>query len=80
MILTGSALMYTASATTTPAAVYGYIFILGVGVGSYVQAGFAITECLVSPTELAHIVGFMSVGKPCSILESLGVRYRLLIC
>ncbi|KAL9122167.1 MAG: hypothetical protein Q9187_001282 [Circinaria calcarea] len=73
MILIGSALMYTASAITKPAAVYGYILLLGVGVGSYVQAGFAITECLVSPTELAHIVGFMSVAQSMGIVVFLAV-------
>ena len=36
LTLTGSALLYTVIVDTIPAAVYGYIFILGAGVGCYV--------------------------------------------
>ena len=72
-ILVGSALMYTISSNTEPSTVYGYTALIGIGVGSYLQAGYPISQCLVSSAEVADIIGFMSVGETICTLF-----YRLL--
>ena len=62
-ILIGSSLMYTISVTTEPSTIYGYTALVGIGVGSYLQAGYPTSQCLVSPAELADVIGFMSIGN-----------------
>ena len=52
----------TVSATTSSSAVYGYTVLIGAGVGSFLQAGFGVTQALVKPEEVTDAVGFMSFG------------------
>ena len=40
-----------------------YSVLLGAGAGSFLQAGYAISQALVEPSDIANVVGFMSVGK-----------------
>lgn len=79
MVLTGASLMCkalnrwflreadacedTVDSDTSNSSVYGYSVLLGVGTGSFLQAGFSIGQALVSPSEIPNAVGFMSVGK-----------------
>lgn len=53
----------TVTLNTSVSSVYGYSTLLGVGTGSFLQAGFSIAQALVAPEEIANAVGFMSVGK-----------------
>lgn len=68
LVLVGSALMYTVDATTSPSRVYGYTVLLGIGAGSYLQAGYAIVQMLVTPEEVGNAVGFMSVSQDLGIV------------
>jgi MFS family permease len=61
--LIGSALMYTIKVDTSPSAVYGYTVLVGIGVGSYVVAGFAIVPFLVAPHDANNAVGFMAIAQ-----------------
>lgn len=68
LVLVGSALMYTVDATTSTSRVYGYTVILGVGAGSYLQAGYAVVQMLVSSNDIGNAVGFMSVAQDLGIV------------
>ncbi|EED18132.1 efflux pump antibiotic resistance protein, putative [Talaromyces stipitatus ATCC 10500] len=68
LVLIGSALMYTVDANTSPSHVYGYTVLLGIGAGSYLQAGYAIVQMLVPPEEVGNAVGFMSVSQDLGIV------------
>ena len=42
---------------------------MGVGVGLFLQAGFSVIQALLTPDQIPHAIGFMSLGKQ-SIIES----------
>ena len=47
----------------TPAAhVYGFEIILGVGVGAYLQAGYAVIQGVLEPIHMSYGVTFMLLG------------------
>lgn len=68
LVIIGSALMYTVDANTSPSHVYGYTVLLGIGAGSYLQAGYAIVQMLVPTEEVGNAVGFMSVSQDLGIV------------
>ena len=47
---------------TTAAHVYGYEFLLGVGVGSYLQAGYAVIQGVLDPSHMSYAVTFILLG------------------
>ncbi|KAI0197902.1 major facilitator superfamily domain-containing protein [Astrocystis sublimbata] len=63
LLLVGSALMATVTASTSDARLYGYNVLLGSGCGAFFTAGFSITQSLVSESELSNVISFMSVGQ-----------------
>lgn len=73
LVLIGSALMYTVTATTLTSAVYGYTVLIGAGAGSFLQAGFSVTQALLEPEEITDAVGFMSFGQSIGIVISLAI-------
>ncbi|KAL8723275.1 MAG: hypothetical protein Q9225_000397 [Loekoesia sp. 1 TL-2023] len=63
LALIGSALLYTIEVTTSNSTVYGYTVLVGIGIGSYVTAGFSIVPFLVAPHEINNAIGFMAIGQ-----------------
>ncbi|RFU73858.1 major facilitator superfamily domain, general substrate transporter [Trichoderma arundinaceum] len=61
MTLIGSALMYTSDAHTSTSRLYGYTALIGMGVGSFITAGFAVVQAQVPAHEVNNAVGFMSI-------------------
>ncbi|CAM1505800.1 Fc.00g114370.m01.CDS01 [Cosmosporella sp. VM-42] len=55
---------------TNNAGIYGFTIILGTGVGSFCQAGFATAQMKVKPTEMAYSVGFKTDGQMLGIVFS----------
>ena len=55
--------------TTTTAHLYGYQVILGIGLGAYLQSGYAVIQAVLSPSDLAYAVSFMLSGKPNTLSE-----------
>ncbi|MCJ1307876.1 hypothetical protein MMC25_001524 [Agyrium rufum] len=72
-VLTGASLFFSVNSSTTPAAIYGYSVLIGAGVGSFLQAGFAITQALVDPEDIPSAVGFMTLGQSFGIVVSLAI-------
>ncbi len=48
--------------TPRPSRIYGYTSLIGMGVGSFITAGFAVVQALVPPADVNNAVGFMSIG------------------
>lgn len=63
LALAGSALLYTIDAETSAARIYGYSVITAFGVGLFSQAGFAVAQVKVAPTQLAQAVAFIGIGQ-----------------
>jgi hypothetical protein len=53
----------TVKVDTSISAVYGYTVLIGIGIGSYVTAGFSIVPFLVAPHDINNAIGFMAIGK-----------------
>ncbi len=48
--------------TTSIVKVYGYTILIGVGVGSYAQASYPVSQCMVQPENMANVIAFMGIG------------------
>ncbi|KAF6218596.1 hypothetical protein HO133_005947 [Letharia lupina] len=70
LVLIGSALMYTVTATTLTSAVYGYTVLIGAGAGSFLQAGFSVTQALLEPEEITDA---SRLGQSIGIVISLAI-------
>ena len=57
----------TVKLDTSESKVYGYSALVGMGVGSAVQAGFPVAQVLVSPEEISNAIGFISVAQSTGI-------------
>ncbi|KAL8665990.1 MAG: hypothetical protein Q9202_001727 [Teloschistes flavicans] len=63
LALIGSALLYTVDVDTPIATIYGYTILIGIGIGSYVTAGFSIVPFLVAPHDINNAIGFMAIAQ-----------------
>jgi MFS family permease len=52
LCVTGSALMFTVDEKTSTSKIYGYIIILGAGVGASIQSSFAVAQSYSKPEEI----------------------------
>lgn len=73
LTLVGAALMYTVDQNTSEARIYGYLVIMGVGTGLWLQASFAIAQAVVDPENIPAAVGF------CTLAQFLGITIALAI-
>lgn len=73
LVLIGSALMYTIDTKTSNSRIYGYTVIMGIGAGSYLQAGYSVAQVLVPAEDVGNAVGFMSVAQDFGIVFMLGL-------
>ncbi|KAJ5537821.1 hypothetical protein N7494_007300 [Penicillium frequentans] len=82
LVVISSALMCTVNANTSNSTIYGYTVLLGIGVGSYCQASYSVSQQLVPMTELTNVVGLMSISQFLGILFFLaimGTSYQNLV-
>ncbi|KAI9164036.1 Efflux pump DEP3 [Paramyrothecium foliicola] len=77
MVLIGSALMFTIDYHTSASRIYGYTAMIGIGVGSFLAAGFSVTQALISVEDLNNAIGFMSVGQALGGITLLGMAGSL---
>ncbi|KAJ5712062.1 hypothetical protein N7488_006218 [Penicillium malachiteum] len=70
LVVISSALMCTVNASTSNSTIYGYTVLMGIGVGSYCQASYNLSQQLVPMTELTNVVGLMSISQFLGILDA----------
>ncbi|KAJ5986628.1 DNA repair protein RAD50 [Penicillium sp. IBT 35674x] len=61
VMIIGSALMFTINSDTSPGHIYGYTFLIGVGVGCFQSAGVAVASAIAAPTEVNNAVSLMTI-------------------
>ena len=61
--LVGSALLYTITANTSNATIYGFTVLIGVGIGLFTIAGFAIGPVVVPPHDANNAIGFLAFAQ-----------------
>ncbi|KAJ5716728.1 hypothetical protein N7493_008639 [Penicillium malachiteum] len=72
-VIVGSALMFTINSKTSAAHVYGYTFLIGVGVGCFQSAGVAVASAIAAPADVNNAVSLMTIAQICGVLASLCV-------
>ncbi|KAH6603963.1 major facilitator superfamily domain, partial [Trichoderma cornu-damae] len=77
MTLVGSALMYTSDAHTSTSRLYAYTALIGIGVGSFITAGFAVVQAQLPAHEVNNAVGFMSIGQSLGQISILAIAGTL---
>ncbi|KAF1990826.1 MFS general substrate transporter [Aulographum hederae CBS 113979] len=63
LTLIGSALMYTVTARTPTAPIYGYTILIGAGCGSYIVAGLTIIQSLLPAAEIPNAVAAITIAQ-----------------
>jgi hypothetical protein len=53
--------------------VYGYEVLLGFGVGAYLQAGYAVIQGVLDPSQMSYAITFMLVGQLLGIALGLSI-------
>lgn len=71
--LIGGALMYTATATTSAAAIYGYTILIAIGGGLTAQASYSIAPAKVRPEQVSAAIGFINVAQIGGIVIALSI-------
>jgi hypothetical protein len=68
LALTDGALMYTVDLNTSSSRICGYTVILGLGVGLWIQASFAVAQAVVKPKYVPAAVGFITLAQFAGII------------
>ncbi|KAK8018775.1 hypothetical protein PG991_007965 [Apiospora marii] len=63
LTLIGGVLLSRTTATTSTASIYGFEILVGVGTGSFIQAGYAVIQAMVPPEEMAYGISFMMLAQ-----------------
>ncbi|KIX92173.1 uncharacterized protein Z520_12166 [Fonsecaea multimorphosa CBS 102226] len=61
--IVGASLMHTIDPHTSPASIYGYSILLGIGSGSAFQSAYSVAATKVKPHETAAAIGFINVAQ-----------------
>lgn len=78
-MLIGSILMYTVDPETSTARIYGYIIILGFGVGCIQQSGYAIAQAAHSPERTFVPISFINFAQITSIVCALSISNAIFL-
>lgn len=72
----GGATMYTVRSDTSPAHIYGYAVLLGIGMAT-TQAGYAVAPTLVKPDRVPEVIQFLNISQGSSQLIGLAIASAL---
>jgi len=69
----GYSLLYTITPTTSDAAIYGYLVLIGTGVGCYGQLSFAVAQAINPKAETEAAISFIMQSQLLGIVVSLTI-------
>lgn len=73
MVLIGSALLHTLTVTTSTSAVYGFSSLVGLGVGCFVQAGYAVAQASVPIPDIGNAISLITTGQITGLTIALSI-------
>lgn len=79
LVLTGGALLNTIDTTTSVAKVYGYLIIVGFGVGLFAQASFSVAQAIVEPAKAPLAIGFITCAQVSGVTIALAIANSIFL-
>jgi len=78
-VIIGYSLLHTIDPTTSVSKVYGYLVLIGIGTGCFVQMGFAVAQAISPKIETEAAISFVSQGQLLGIIIGLAIAGSLFI-
>ncbi|KAI9747457.1 MAG: hypothetical protein M1835_002104 [Candelina submexicana] len=75
----GGALMYTVDEFSSTSRIYGYIVLIGIGSGSFVQASFSVAQSKVEPYLIPSAIGFITCSQVAGITIALAIANSIFL-
>jgi hypothetical protein len=79
LVIIGYSLLHTITPTTSEANIYGYLIIIGTGVGSYVNFGFSVAQAISLKSETEAAISFIMEGQLLGIVVGLAIAGSVFI-
>ena len=79
LVIIGYSLLHSISPTTGDAAIYGYLILIGLGTGSFVQLGFAVAQAINLKIETEAAISFVMQGQLLGIVVGLTIAGSVFI-
>jgi len=73
LVIVGTSLLHTITPSTSDAAIYGYLAIIGLGTGSYVNAGFSVAQAITPKKETSSAIAFVMQGQLLGLVVGLAI-------
>lgn len=73
VVIIGFSLLSTITPATSNGVVYGYLIIIGAGLGAFVQMGFAIAQAISPKTDTEASISFIMQGQTLGIIVGLAI-------
>ncbi|KAI9879110.1 MAG: hypothetical protein M1830_009563 [Pleopsidium flavum] len=79
LALIGAVLLSRIQAGTPTKNIYGFEVLLGVGTGSYAQAGYAVIQAVIDPAEMSYGISFMMLAQLSGIALGLAISGAIFV-
>jgi len=73
LVIIGFSLLHTLTPDTSDSAIYGYLSLVGLGTGSYVQLGFAVAQAINPKSETSAAISFVMQGQLFGLVIGLAI-------
>jgi MFS family permease len=77
--LIGGVLLSRIQTDTSEANIYGYEVLVGIGTGCFIQAGYAVIQAVVPPSEMAYGISYMMLAQLSGIAFGLAISGAIFI-
>ncbi|KAF4629751.1 hypothetical protein G7Y89_g8400 [Cudoniella acicularis] len=79
LVTAGAGLLSQITIDTTPAHIYGYSVIEGLGAGLIAQAPYSVAQLKVNPKDVHYVTAFITCGQMAGVALSLGISTCLFV-
>jgi len=73
LVIIGFSLLHTITPETSQSAIYGYLALIGLGTGSYVNLGFSVAQAINLKSEVSAAISFVMQGQLLGLVIGLAI-------
>jgi predicted phage tail protein len=73
LVIVGCSLLHSITVTTSVSAIYGYLAIIGLGTGCFVNAGFSVAQAINPKSESSAAISFVMQGQLLGLVIGLAI-------